>query len=682
MIICMMPSVAMAAETEIAIDETNFPDENFRTFVSENYDTDKDGSLSTEEIGNVTVIDCSGKDIANLTGIGVFTSIKELDCSGNRLSFLNVAQNTELEVLNCAGDIPNAIVVADSASISSVDTDEYKNNITYLNLSNNTKLRELNCDLNKITSLDLSNNPELVSLSCCGCALTELDVSQNHNLETLLCGIATLNAKFTLDSGKEAGSRSTSSKNSITYLNLSGTTALKEVKCDFNKIGLLDLTDSVKLEKLECGYNSLVSLDLTSNEELQYLDCAGNELASLDVSENIKLQYLDMTGNNLSSIDVSNNTQLATLVKPVNTFNRKLHNFGTQFDLSSLGENFDVSKATNWRSSQSLESAEEYGTIYEVQNVDGKSVLTLSGGGQRNLYYDYDCGNGYSATFYLYIFGNTCTNECVATANENGTHTLSCSACGFEETVLCGGGTATATKKATCSVCGEEYGTYVTRLANITGTNVTAKAGKEISVPIRLTKNTGLASMQVEIGFDDSVLKLTGVTNGEIFPDEGFVAPELDKSNVLSWQNSKQGSNITSTGVLATLTFTIKENAKVGNTKITYTCNADNEDAVDVNGKVVTVSSDDSVVNIIAFVYGDVDDDGAEVGLADVMQLRRYVAKWKGYTVNTDAADLDCNGKVSIRDVTILERYIAGWKGYETLPMKKSSLPIDDTKAE
>lgn len=35
-------SLLVAAAPDVAIDQTNFPDDNFRTFVAENYDTNKD----------------------------------------------------------------------------------------------------------------------------------------------------------------------------------------------------------------------------------------------------------------------------------------------------------------------------------------------------------------------------------------------------------------------------------------------------------------------------------------------------------------------------------------------------------------------------------------------------------------------------------------------------------------
>lgn len=47
---------------EVAIDETNFPDAKFREVVKQ-YDRDKNGSFSQEEIADVTEINCSEMSI-------------------------------------------------------------------------------------------------------------------------------------------------------------------------------------------------------------------------------------------------------------------------------------------------------------------------------------------------------------------------------------------------------------------------------------------------------------------------------------------------------------------------------------------------------------------------------------------------------------------------------------------
>lgn len=58
---------------------------------------------------------------------------------------------------------------------------------------------------------------------------------------------------------------------------------------------------------------------------------------------------------------------------------------------------------------------------------------------------------------------------------------------------------------------------------------------------------------------------------------------------------------------------------------------------------------------------GDVNADGT-VDNADVILLRRYVAKWKNITIQKDAADVNKDSEIDNADVILIRRYVAGWK--------------------
>ena len=58
---------------------------------------------------------------------------------------------------------------------------------------------------------------------------------------------------------------------------------------------------------------------------------------------------------------------------------------------------------------------------------------------------------------------------------------------------------------------------------------------------------------------------------------------------------------------------------------------------------------------------GDVNADGA-VDNADVILLRRYVAKWKDIKIQTNAADVNKDSAIDNADVILLRRFVAGWK--------------------
>ncbi len=118
----------------VAIDNTNFPDANFCSFVASSFDEDNDNYLSDTEINAVESINCADKGISDLTGISHFTALETLNCFDNQLTSLDVSKNTALTYLDC-----------------------YNNQLTSLDVSKNTALTYLDCDNNQLTSLDISN---------------------------------------------------------------------------------------------------------------------------------------------------------------------------------------------------------------------------------------------------------------------------------------------------------------------------------------------------------------------------------------------------------------------------------------------------------------------------------------------------------------------------------------------
>lgn len=92
---------------EVVINTSNFPDENFRTYLMETFDQDGDGKI---DVSTVTQIDCSGKNIQSLQGIELLTELCELDCANNQLTTLDVSKNKKLQNLDCSTNIQLAAV--------------------------------------------------------------------------------------------------------------------------------------------------------------------------------------------------------------------------------------------------------------------------------------------------------------------------------------------------------------------------------------------------------------------------------------------------------------------------------------------------------------------------------------------------------------------------------------------
>ncbi len=171
-------SVVSAEETEaggVAINAVNFPDEIFRQYISENFDKDKNASLSSSEISSANYINVNDKGVQNLKGVEYFTSLIFLECEKNQLTSLDISNNTALTTLCC-----------------------YRNQLTSLDVSNNIALEELWCDGNQLISLDLRNNTALTLLYCGDNQLTSLDLRNNTALKAVNGNFT----KFSCDNNK------------------------------------------------------------------------------------------------------------------------------------------------------------------------------------------------------------------------------------------------------------------------------------------------------------------------------------------------------------------------------------------------------------------------------------------------------------------------------------------------
>ena len=213
----------------VAIDNTNFPDANFCSFVASSFDVDNDNYLSDEEINAAETINCANEGISDLTGISHFTALKTLNCCSNQLTSLDVSKSTALTELDC-----------------------YNNQLTSLDVSKNTALTELDCDNNQLTSLDVSKNTALTYLDCYNNQLTSLDVRKSTELTYLDCY-----------------------NNQLTSLDVSKNTALTELYCYNNQLTSLDVSKNTVLTELDCYNNQLTSLDI-SNTNMNNLNCREN----------------------------------------------------------------------------------------------------------------------------------------------------------------------------------------------------------------------------------------------------------------------------------------------------------------------------------------------------------------------------------------------------------------------
>ena len=488
MVVGLLPTAVLAAD-EVAINETNFPDANFRNYVKTEFDTDGDNKLSSAEIAAVTKIEANNKGIKSLDGVGYFTALETLTCSDNELTGLDLSKNTALKELQCS-----------NSKLQSLD------------LSQNTKLTYLYCGRNPLTTLDLSKNANLKVLNCSGFAskhmeLTELDLSQNTALESLDCSL-----------------------NELTQLNVSGCTALYKLDCSGNQLGALDVSTNEDLIELLCSSNQLVALDVSKNTKLEKLYCWDNFLAALDVSKNTKLKSIDCKKNRLTSLDLDKNENIAD----VNLDNQQFYNStllaGGTFNLNDLPGNFVPGRATNWVG----------GTVNETTGI-----LTVNASATK-VTYKYKTKSGSEDPKYLM----PCEMQVPGGTTPPTTYTVSFNANGGSGTMTAATGISgnyTLPANGFTAPADQQFKGWATSASGavITGTSINVTENTTLYAiwePIPVTTYT--VSFDAN-GGTGTMPDVTGVSGEYTLPANGFTAPSGKQFK--GWATSADGSVISGT---------------------------------------------------------------------------------------------------------------------------------------
>ena len=228
-----------------------------------------------------------------------------------------------------------------------------------------------------------------------------------------------------------------------------------------------------------------------------------------------------------------------------------------------------------------------------------------------------------------------------------------------------------------CSVCGNSYKDNYTDKLKPDTSNIpqividskSARPGSKIDVNISLKNNPGIVGMNLDIKYDTSVLKLVSVKDGGILGTNAH-KPELVSPYTLSWSNDTSTTNFSSNGVIATLTFEVKNGTKEGDYSISAYYDYSNMDIYDKNLNKINFTTVNGKISISDYLCGDVNDDG-KVNNLDRVYLTRYLAKWNDYqNINLSAADVNLDGRVNNLDKVILTRYLAKWGEYPSLPYK------------
>lgn len=176
-----LPSMAYA---DVTIDETTFPDDNFRGYVQNTLNSGSDvlTDATLDSTASITVV---GKQIASLTGIEYFTNLKTLICNENKITTLDLSNNTSLENLTCQDNLLTSLDLTGITGLKALYC--YNNQLDSLDVSGNASLTIFQCENNLLTSLDVSGATSLGIFYCDRNKLTSLDVSDSTGLKFLDC---------------------------------------------------------------------------------------------------------------------------------------------------------------------------------------------------------------------------------------------------------------------------------------------------------------------------------------------------------------------------------------------------------------------------------------------------------------------------------------------------------------
>ena len=275
-------------------------------------------SLDVSALTRLTYLDCAPN--SNLTSLNVSgcTNLEDLICYSTGITSLSLSNLSKLKKLSCYSTKLTSLTVTGKSNLTELNCSNctsltsiqcYNNALTTLNVTGNTALKSLSCyeNANLATITGLANCTALTYLDCEDCKITDLSaVNSMTNLEKLYARNNKLTS-FTL-----------TNKPNLTYVRLNGNTSMTTATITGNgKLATLYISGCSSLNRVDCQNNALTTLDVTGNTALKELRCYSysNSFTSLNLNSNTALTLLDCAPNtNLTSLNVDNCTNLETLV--------------------------------------------------------------------------------------------------------------------------------------------------------------------------------------------------------------------------------------------------------------------------------------------------------------------------------------------------------------------------------
>ncbi len=321
----------------VEINEQNFPDEGFRSYVIDNI---ADGGKTLDSSTRFKVMEMDIKTmVMDLKGIEFFPNLVKLSCNSGMLRSVDLTKNRYLKLVVLENAMILSIDVSKCTYLEALSLENCTalealdvsacGNLKHLDVLGCTglqklvfpesgTLQELVCQKTKLPIIDTARLTKLKRLDCSyNNVMKTIDLTAMHELEWL--DVTSCTAMTEIDLGGNGKLINFVAHNTrFERFDFSANTKLENIIISYCPvITYLDVTpckDSLK--RLVCGaVENLETINLKGCTVLESLSCAmKNNLDFINVSDCVELRELTLYLKNPETLDVSNNKKLVTLV--------------------------------------------------------------------------------------------------------------------------------------------------------------------------------------------------------------------------------------------------------------------------------------------------------------------------------------------------------------------------------
>ena len=379
-----------------------FADPSFKASVVDQYDDNFDGEIDFIEAENVTNINCSNKNITSLDGIEHFTNLRTLNCANNNIKEINLNSMSQLTTLSCSNNPIESLIVDGCSSLAT---------LSIVNAS-------INSISGKKVIIDGYEKSSKFVFSANGIPFTDFSFTNSNSIEGLeIYGDFTksFNVYNVINvSELEVGHINVEVLDlhnlSISSLDLTNNTNLKELYVYNTKLEILNLSKNTLLTKLNLSDNQLKSINLRYNTLLTELFINNNSaISTLNIDNNLSLKTIEAEGLSISTIDMSQHKSLTDVKLRNNPYLTSMtvwpaatkKNDYILFDMANVivtdingnnyGAPYTVGQYVPWFNG---------GVVYRVDEDGGGMLMNL-----RDLpfyyWFDGDVSGYYSSYFYF-----------------------------------------------------------------------------------------------------------------------------------------------------------------------------------------------------------------------------------------------------------------------------------------